>query len=97
MIERTPLFLMANLGSEVSRIFNAKEKSDNVMLENALKKAKEIISHIMQFPEMKSRIIELESISLVISDISSEDPQMHISPEHLKSYFLPFAMRLMQV
>lgn len=94
---RTPLFLMANLGSEVSKIFSAKKKSDASLLDSARKKAQEIIFQIALFPEMRPRIPEIETLSFVISDISSQYPKLKISQKNLSSYFSPFAVRLMQL
>ncbi len=96
MIQRSPVFLMANLGSEVSKIFGAKEKSDENMLRIASRKAQEIIVEIVKYPEMRARIHEMEMLSGVISDISSLHPKFQISSKNLKSYFYPFALRVMQ-
>ncbi len=43
-MHRTSLFLMANLGSEVSKIISAKERNDFEMLEMAKTKATERIA-----------------------------------------------------
>ncbi|MBI4155787.1 MAG: hypothetical protein HY507_00970 [Candidatus Zambryskibacteria bacterium] len=94
--ERTPDFLMANLGAEVSRIFSAKEKSDTVLTQNAKKRAQAIIFQIIQYPEMRSRTPEIEMLSSVISDISSFTPKLRISRKNLSSYFYPFVEKVMQ-
>ncbi len=94
MIQRSSLFLMANLGSEVSKMFGAKERSDMTVLQGASRKAQEIISEIIKYPEMRARIHEIEILSSVITDISSPDPKFKISPKNLKSYFFPFVLRL---
>ncbi len=96
MIQRSPLFLMANLGSEVSKIFSAHEKNNMEMLISAHRKAQEIISQIVLFPEMRSRIPEIEILSSVISDISVANPRFQVSQKNLKSYFYPFALQLMK-
>jgi len=46
---RTSLFLMANLGSEVSQIFSAKAKGNTNLFSSAMERAKAILTQkIMQ-------------------------------------------------
>ena len=94
--KHTSLILMANLGSEFSKIFYAKENNDAEMLEMAMLKAKSIISELKTLPETKNNA-EIDMLTDIIDDISQNGRKYDISPEHLKSYFIPFAMRLMQV
>ena len=97
MRERNSLFLMANLGSEVSKIISAKNRNDAILLDTYLTQAKKILKEIMAMPDMKSREAEIKILSDVIEDISSENPSMNISAVNIKSYFTPFVMRLMSV
>ena len=94
--ERNSLFLMANLGSEVSKIFSAKADSDLEMLEMSTTKAKSIISELRQLPDIKNNA-EIDILADVINDLGKTNPKYQISPENLKSYFTPFALRLMSV
>ena len=94
--ERTSLFLMANLGSEVSQIFSAKEKNNTNLLASAMTRAKGIILELKNLPDTKNNE-EIDILADVINDLGETNPKYQISPEHLKSYFYPFAIRLMSV
>lgn len=96
MIKRTPLFLMANLGSEVSKIISAKQKKDYTMLNFAVLKANSIITELKEIPETRDNA-EIDILEKVINDLTSETPMYNVSILHLKSYFLPFSTRLMQI
>ena len=91
---RTPVFLMANLGSEVAKIFSAREKVNLNMLEMATQKANEIISELKHLPETKDNK-EIDILRDIILDIVKENHQYDIRAEHLRSYFYPFALRIM--
>lgn len=93
---RTPLFLMANLGAEVSRIISFTDKNERMRIEDALRRAERIIVEIKQFPEMQKRTQEINALSQAIADIASSAPTLAIDPEHLESYFHPFATRLLK-
>ena len=92
---RTPLFLMANLGSEVSKLYLFIEKKETKMAHETLLCATRIIDEIRQFPEMKTRAQELELLSCALRDTVKEKPILKITPTHLKAYFHPFVSRLM--
>ena len=94
--ERTSLFLMANLGSEVSRIFYAKEFGDSRIFEIAMMKAKSILTELKNLPDTKNNS-EIDILADVINDIGKRTRKYEISSEQLQSYFYPFAMKLMQV
>ncbi|MBI4225360.1 MAG: hypothetical protein HY617_03440 [Candidatus Sungbacteria bacterium] len=93
--ERTPLFLMANLGAEVSRILSFKERHEDVLAQEALARAQKILTEIKALPDMKTRLQEINVLAKVIESIMEPKPALSISPEHIKSYFIPFSLRLM--
>lgn len=95
MIQRNSLFLMANLGSEVSKIISAKKKNDQTLLASYLEQAEKILKDIMTMPDMKSRESEIKTLTEVIEDIAKPKPKLTISNEVITSYFMPFAVRLM--
>ena len=95
-MERTSLFLMANLGSEVTGIFSAKEKGDSLMLNMAMERAKLILKKLKSLPDTKNNK-EIDILADVIDDLGRVNPKYQIVPEHLESYFYPFAMRLMRM
>ena len=94
--ERTSVFFMANLGSEVSRIFSAKESGDLKILQMAMAKAKSIISELKKLPDTKNNK-EIDILVDVINDLGQKNQKYQVSQEYLKSYFYPFAVRLMQM
>ncbi len=92
---RTPLFYMANLGSEVSRAVLEYQKEDFTNMHNSILRAQDIMKKIEEFPEMKGRTGELEILKLIIEDLDQKKFEMN--KDHLLDYFSPFAMRLMAV
>jgi hypothetical protein len=90
---RTSLFLMANLGSEVSRFLNSVEKKDKDLMEKSKLRAEKIIDEIENKSDMFSRKKEIEKIRLVISDFVKEKRELSISIEDFKNYFNPFYLR----
>lgn len=93
-IARTPVFLMANLGAEVSRVASFHEKGDVESAHKALIRAQGIIDEIKKFPEMQQRLPEMEILSVTINDIISPQPVFSVSAMKLRDYFYPFALRL---
>ena len=91
---RTSLFLMANLGAEASRLIAAKERLDADAAKAALARAESILGEIAHLPDMKPRAEELAALLKASRSIAGDEPRK-ISSLHLKSYFVPFAMRLM--
>jgi hypothetical protein len=92
---RTPLFYMANLGAEVSRALLEYQKEDYEKMENSIIRAKDIMTKIEEFPEMKSRTGELEILKSIIEDLNQK--KFELDKDQLISYFSPFAMRLMSL
>lgn len=91
--DRTPLFYMANLGSEVFRALLEYQEKDFEKMHNSIIRAKGIIGKIEEFPEMKGRTGELEILKSIIEDLDHK--KLEINKEHLMNYFTPFAARLM--
>lgn len=92
---RTSLFLMANLGAEVSRIISAQERGDKDSAGSALLRAENILNEIAHLPDMKPRAQELETLAEALHSLVTPISSHTISSAHLKSYFTPFAVRLM--
>jgi len=90
---RTPLFYMANLGSEVSRALLEYQKKDFASMHNSISRTKNIIEKIKEFSEMKGRTGELEILESIIIDLDQK--KFELDKDQLLDYFSPFAMRLM--
>lgn len=86
--ERTSLFLMANLGAEVSRLLSAREAKDEERTTTALARAGAILGELRELPDMKDRAEELAILEKTLTEQT-------VTPRYLKSYFTPFALRLM--
>ena len=95
-MERNSLFLMANLGSEVSRLLSFREKGDMAEVEKSYKRSKHIIDQIIDCPEMKSRYTEVSMLREVIEDLSISEKKYSVYSEDLQNYFTPFAVRLLR-
>jgi len=93
--DRTPLFYMANLGSEVTRALSEFEKKDFEKMKNSIIRAEDIMAKIESFPEMKGRTGELEILKSIIRDLNQN--KFEINQKHLIEYFTPFATRLMSL
>ena len=91
--KRTPLFYMANLGSEVSRALSEYQKEDYKKMNSSIFRAKDIIEKIKEFPEMKNRTGELEILGTIIEDLNQK--KFILNKKQLLDYFSPFATRLM--
>lgn len=94
---RTSLFLMANLGAEVSRVISAKERGDEVLMRGALERAGLMLDEIKKSPDMQPRMSEIEMLSQAIQSITNPATKLRIAPRNIKSYFTPFALRMMSV
>lgn len=93
--DRTPLFYMANLGSEMSRTILEFQKKDFEKMHNSIIRSMGIIEKIEKFPEMKGRTGELEILKSIIEDLNQK--KFELDKDQLINYFTPFAMRLMMV
>ncbi len=94
-ITRTPLFYMANLGSELSRALLEYQEEDFEKMRNSIIRAKNIIVKIEEFPEMKGRTGELEILKSIIEDLNQK--KFELNKDQLLGYFSPFAIRLMSL
>lgn|SRR3989344_3414886 len=88
---RTTAFLVANLGSEVSRLQFAIRKRDVVGAEEALWRAKMIFEKIQTTQMSHSAKAELKILREVVEDLPNQNRRFKISTESLNNYFLPFA------
>ena len=92
---RTPLFYMANLGSEISRALLEYDKEDFKKMQSSTLRAEDIIKKIKEFPEMKGRAGELEILESIVKDLNQK--KFELDKDQLLGYFYPFAVRLMSL
>ena len=94
--ERTALFLMANLGSEVERLLQADEVHNESRIEKCLERAHRTLGELEQSVEMRERLPEIRTLHMVLDDFANQTREYRVEPEELRSYFTPFALRLME-
>ncbi|MDO8594957.1 MAG: hypothetical protein Q7R93_05635 [bacterium] len=84
------IFLVANLGSEVTRLLLAKQAQNTERAHAAYKRACSIVDELKITTDESGK---QESLVLrnVLDDLVSPHPLLSIDQETLKSYFLPFA------
>ncbi len=91
--ERSSLFLMANLGAEVSRVFSLADKGLYAQAEEARARAKRIIVELRELPEMQTREPEIVALERILEDLMRGESG--VTPKNIKSYFMPFAERML--
>ncbi len=95
MSQRTSLFLFANLGSEISKIFSAKKTHNTSMFERAMTNAESIISELKTIPDTKDNQ-EVDILKDIVQDFKEIKPKYNIPREDFEAYFYPFALKIMQ-
>lgn len=92
--KHSPTFLMANLGSEVTRLLGALEKGDKELSTAAKNRSEKIISEIELSLETEPSKKEVRLLADVINDFCRPKRRYSVSSVSLKQYFLPFALRV---
>lgn len=92
-MERTPLFYLANLGSEVNRIFTLKEKGLLKEAEGAYIRAMGIVEKLLNHPELEGRTGEIKILKDYLEQSMTSDRAQFLKKEW-QSYFYPYAKRL---
>ena len=92
--ERTPTFLMANLGSEMTRLFESKKKGQFEMAKSSAERAYKIIDTFIVHRDSGEGKKEAEILRMIIRDSLSDKPELNINEDDLSSYFKSFANRI---
>ncbi len=93
--KRSALFLMANLGSEVSRLYGCVEEKEHRRARESKKRALAIIEELKKSPELRHRTEEVRLLADIIEDLMSEPRKYIVKKKDCEEYFFPFALRLM--
>lgn len=96
MKTRTPAFLMANLGSDVSQLFMHLEQGEKRLAVSAAGRAQKIIAELLIHTELVGRTEEIEMLREIIDDALSGKQLLDVSKDELEDYFLPFSMRVLR-
>lgn len=89
------MFLVANLGSELTRLFCLRENGNRRSLAGSRERALGIIERLEQHPELNGRTGEIAILRNIITDCVSENPKYQISAADIEQYFMPFATRVL--
>jgi len=85
---------MANLGTEITRIFNFKEMGKIERARESARRASKIIESLVVHPNINGGKKEIEMIKeVMIDDVLSSTPQYRISKKNVADYFMPFSIR----
>lgn len=92
-MERTPLFYLANLGSEVQRIFTLKEKGLMREAEGAYVRAMDIVDKLLNHPNLERETEEIKMLKNYLEQSMISEPTQSLKKEW-QEYFSPYANRL---
>ena len=93
MTAEPSMFLMANLGSEVTRLLYARAEHNERRARGAHTRACAILTEIRALPDAEHAEGEFIILQEVLDDLIREVPNLRIQPESLRQYFTPFALR----
>jgi hypothetical protein len=91
----TPVFLMANLGTEFSRIFTYRNNKNSTSFKVAISQIKNIISQLKSFPVGKNNS-EIDILLDIAEDVKNETNKYEVSGKDMDEYFYPFAIRCLE-
>jgi len=83
---------MGNIGSEVIRMINWREKKDKESEKNCFIRSLELIDLTISDKRWKTRLFEIYRLREVLCDLFFNNKRYKISTKHLKDYFLFFAL-----
>lgn len=92
-MERTPLFYLSNLGSEVHRIFTLKEKGLLKEAEEAYHRAMDIVEKLLNHPDLEGRTGEIKMLKNYLEKSVKSDRSQFFKKEW-QGYFSPYVNRL---
>lgn len=87
---------MANLGSEVVRLYSALDTDAFEKVVESRTRALYIVDELLSCPQMQGRSGEIEILRDVIHDTAEATPKYLVKGKDLEAYFMPFAMRTLQ-
>ena len=93
--ERSTSFLMANLGSELTRFFALQKQGDRQNAEASANRSYDIILKLSAREDIGGGKREIEILKDIIKDALSDEQKYHITEAELNTYFIPFAERVL--
>ncbi len=83
---------MGNIGSEVFRLINLKEKGDLKNAQSSFVRVLELIDLTIEDKRWKSRLFEILRLREILCNFYLDKKIYNVSPKNLKEYFIPFAL-----
>ena len=93
--ERTTVFLMANLGSEMTRCLDLEKRRQREEAEKSAKRAFRIMDQLEVRPDIGTGKQEAAILRNILQDALSQAPKYRVSEQELATYFLPFARKVL--
>ena len=83
---------MGNIGSEVFRLINSKEKGDSKSAQSGFIRVLELIDLTIEDKKWEGRLFEILRLREIICNFYLDKNIYNVSVENLKKYFIPFAL-----
>lgn len=83
---------MGNIGSEVYRLINSKERADSKSAQSSFIRVLELIDLTIEDKRWKSRLFEILRLREIICNFYLDKNIYNVSVENLKKYFIPFTL-----
>lgn len=96
MNEDRDIFLAANLGSEMARLWRAKNEQNAERMQGAYERACDIVKELRISTDSGGQA-ESAILQTILDDRMRSNPVFSISAESLNGYFLPFAHKILGV
>lgn len=90
------IFLVANLGSEVTRLLVAKRERDIERMRGAYERACGIVDELKVSTNIGGQS-ESAMLQTILDDLMKTNSAFSISTKSLQSYFLPFALKVLNI
>ena len=90
------MFLMANLGSDISQVFMHLERKEELQAASVAGRVRRTIAELMVHSDLTGRTGEIEILRTVIDDALSEKRHLDVSRKELEDYFMPFSIRVLR-
>jgi len=83
---------MGNIGSEVFRLINLKERGDLKSAQSSFIRTLELIDLTIEDERWKGRLFEILRLREIICNFYLDKNIYNVPVENLKKYFIPFAL-----
>lgn len=85
---------MANLGVEVLRTFSAYENKDFDEMRSCYGRSLKIVDRLSVQNDIGNGKMELDILRQVLDDLVAPERKLTVTSQSMKSYFMPFMLRM---